>query len=284
MIYVILGQTASGKTSLALELARQYHLPIISADAYQCYRMMQIGDIPYYFYDEYDPDQDMDVYTFQQKIRPLLDDFVKRDQDVLIVGGTFLYIKALLFPYVFSDNGDSTRYAHMPLEEMRTLLRERDEKTYQAIDNRNPRRVIRALSLLDQGITRQDILSQNDQKPLYPVTFLRLDIDKDEGNRKIDDRIDRMFASGIVGEVRRLLARYPETCRSFLAIGYKEIIQGFHEGLSEKAMSDLIKVHTHQYAKKQRTFLAHQFTIDFSGDRASVKARIEEGLASHRKK
>ncbi|MFA6874740.1 MAG: isopentenyl transferase family protein, partial [Bacilli bacterium] len=82
LIYVLLGQTASGKTSLALELAREFSLPVVSADAYQCYRMMNIGTdkpsrkevegIPYYFYDEYEPDEDVSVFTFQSRMRPIL--------------------------------------------------------------------------------------------------------------------------------------------------------------------------------------------------------------------
>lgn len=286
MIYVILGQTASGKTSLSLNLARKLNLPIISADAYQCYKMMQIGtDKPtreetegllYHFYDEYEPDFDMDVSFFQKNIRPLLEAYLKEGKDVIVVGGTFLYIKALLYNYVFpeKDNTESI-YRNMPLEDLRAELLKQNPKIFEEIDNRNPRRLIRALEQIQEGKDRDRILEENDNRPLYPVTFLRIDIDKDEGNRKIDDRIEKMFQEGIVDEVRRLMEKYPLTSHSFQAIGYKEIIQGIQEGKSEAEMKELIKIHTHQYAKKQRTFLNHQFQNVYHSSKEDIGKLIE---------
>ena len=290
MIYVILGQTASGKTSLAIELSRKYSLPIISADAYQCYKMMQIGTdkptreetegLEYYFYDEYSPDVDMDVFTFQKKMRPILDNYVNEGRDVLVVGGTFLYIKALLFNYVFSEKDNTNSiYRNMSLEELQKELLNKNESIYNSIDNKNPRRLIRALEQIDEGKDRLEILKENDSKPLYPVTFLAIDIDKEEGNKKIDSRIDSMFEKGIVNEVKELINKYPSTCHSFLAIGYKEIIDGLKENQSEESMKELIKIHTHQYAKKQRTFISHQFDYIYRGSKEEIKKRIELDLA-----
>lgn len=289
MIYVILGQTASGKTSLALKLAREFSLPVISADAYQCYKMMQIGTdkptkemtegIEYYFYDEYTPDIDMDVYTFQKKMRPILEKYLNEGKDVLVVGGTFLYIKALLFNYVFSEKDNtSSIYREMDLETLQKTLKEKNEEIYSLIDNKNPRRLIRALEQIDEGKNRKAILKENDNTPLYPTTFLAIDIDKEEGNRKIDERIEKMFQEGIVDEVRRLLSLYPKTCHSFLAIGYKEIIQGLEEGKKEEEIKELIKIHTHQYAKKQRTFLNHQFENIFRGTKEEIEERIRTDI------
>lgn len=291
MIYCILGQTASGKTSVALALARKYHLPLISADAYQCYKMMQIGTdkptreetkgIDCYFYDCYEPDIDMDVYTFQKTMRPVIEEYQSKNKDILVVGGTFLYIKALLFPYEFIEsNNQDNPYQNLSLEEMQKLLKEKDKDTYDAIDIQNPRRVLRALVNLDNGKTRKDILSLNDNKPIYPVTFVRIDVDKNIGNKKIDARVDKMFQEGIVDEVKALVDKYGENHHSFLAIGYKEIIQGLKEGKSEKEIADLVKVHTHQYAKKQRTFLAHQFENVISGSKEEVYSYIEYSLLS----
>lgn len=289
MIYVILGQTASGKTSTAIEIAKKYDLPIISADAYQCYKMMQIGtdkptreevgNINYHFYDEYEPDIDMDVYTFQRTMRPILEKYRSENRDVLVVGGTFLYIKALLFNYVFSekDNTDSI-YRTMSLEELQNQLKNKNENIFNQIDNKNPRRLIRALEQIDEGYDRNQILNENDEKPLYPTTFLAIDIDKEEGNKKIDDRIDLMFKKGIVEEVKNLIEKYPLTCHSFLAIGYKEIIDGLKENKSEDEMKELIKIHTHQYAKKQRTFISHQFKDVYRGTKDEIKQIIETNI------
>lgn len=289
MVYVILGQTASGKTSLALSLARELSLPIISCDAYQCYKMMQIGTdkptreetegLDYYFYDEYPPDRDMDVFTFQSTMRPILESYLSKGKDVLVVGGTFLYVKALLFNYVFTKKEEETSlYDHLSLEELQNLLRERSEKTYNLIDNKNPRRLIRALEQLDEGTERSEILKENDERPLYPTTFLMVDIDKEEGNRKIDERIDKMFEEGIVQEVKSLASQYDRSSHSFLAIGYKEILSCLDNNESEEKMKELIKTHTHQYAKKQRTFLRHQFADVIKGDKKTIHDYIYNNI------
>lgn len=283
MIYCILGQTASGKTSLAISLAKKYHLPVISADAFQCFKMMQIGTdkptkaeiegLDFYFTDEYEPDHEMSVYLFQKECRGILDHYLQEGKDVLIVGGNFLYVKALLFNYVFDqeDSPMTSPYENLPISELQRLFKERDIKTYETIDADNPRRVIRALVQLDHGKTREEILKQNDGSPLYPVEFLQLTIDKEEGNKKIDDRIDKMFELGFVDEVKRLLSIYPKDLRPFHCIGYDEIISAMDQGLPiDEKVKDLIKVHTHQYAKKQRTFLRNQFTDIKRGSKQEI--------------
>lgn len=287
MIDILLGQTASGKTSLALSLARKYRLPIVSADAYQCYRMMSIGTdkpsrkevegIPYYFYDEYDPDEDVSVYTFQKTMRPVLEEYLARKQDVLVVGGTFLYVKALLYPYSFPDEerkGPSP-YESLSLEEQQKLLLRRSPKTAEKIDLRNPRRVLRALERLDDPNPQSVPCGKT---PLYPCRFYEIQIDKEEGNRKIDERVDRMFQEGFVEEAKRLFEAYPSFPRSFLAIGYPEIRQGLKEGWSEEKMKEKIKIHTHQYAKKQRTFLRHQFPEVLPGTKEEIRSVLEDEL------
>jgi tRNA dimethylallyltransferase len=289
LIYAILGQTASGKTSLALKIAKEFSLPVISSDAYQCYRGMSVGTdkpsaeevkgLDYFFYDEYDPDEDVSVFGFQKECRPLLDRYVKEGKDVLVVGGTFLYLKALLFNYVFEEEKEpSEEEDAIPLEKLQEELKKESPETYEAIDVKNRRRVIRALAQLREGKSRKEILAQNAGKPLYPVTFLRIDIDKDEGNRKIDERVEKMFEEGLVSEVKGLLAKYPEKLRSFLSIGYQEIIEGLEKGMSEEAMKEEVKIHTHQLAKKQRTFLRNQFPEVIHGDLKTMETFLRNSL------
>lgn len=291
MIYCILGQTASGKTSLALKLAREFHVPIISADAYQCYKIMQVGTdkpskeeiqgIEYYFYDEYEPDEEVSVYDFQQECRPIIERYLKENKDIIVVGGNFLYVKALLFNYVFQKEDEKRKspYEDMPLEEMQSLLKERSIETYHSIDHQNPRRVIRALIQLDEGTNHKDIKNQNDGKPIYPVKFFRLDVDKEEGNKKIDKRIDLMVKQGLIEEVSSLYQKYPENSRPFTTIGYIEIIQALKANQQvDKSVIDLIKIHTHQYAKKQRTFLRHQFEDIQSGSKDEIYKILKNEL------
>ena len=288
MIYVILGQTASGKTSTALKLAKEFNLPIISADAYQCYKMMQIGtdkptkeevgNISYHFYDEYNPDEEVSVFLFQQECRKIIENYIRLNKDIIVVGGTFLYTKALLFNYVFTKEDIPSKYENMSLEKMQELLKEKSIETYSSIDINNPRRVKRALDQIDNGLDRSNILSQNSDVPLYPTKFYRIDIDKDEGNRKIDQRVDKMFNQGFLEEFKSLLNRYDPNLKSFLAIGYKETISGLKEGKSIDEIKDIIKVHTHQYAKKQRTFMRNQFKDITSGCKDDIYQAIKNDI------
>ncbi len=291
MIYCLLGQTASGKTSLALKLAKEFSLPVISADAYQCYKIMQIGtdkpsreeigSIPYYFYDEYEPDEDVSVYDFQQKCRPILEKYIQEGKDILVVGGNFLYVKALLFNYVFQkeDQKRKSSYEDMSLSEMQKILKEKSLETYKSIDIQNPRRVLRALVQLDEGTSKREIKEQNSGMPLYPCEFYCLNIDKEEGNRKIDQRIDSMVKNGLVEEVTTLYQKYNENSRPFTTIGYIEIIQAIKEKREvDSSVIDLIKIHTHQYAKKQRTFLKHQFPSITSGSKDEIEEILRQKM------
>lgn len=242
----------------------------------------EVGDIPFYFYDEYDPDHPITVYDFQQELRPILEHYQNEGKDILVVGGTFLYIKALLFNYVFEKEEPVTSvYDDMPLEDLQAKLLSLNPKVYDQIDNKNPRRVVRAIRQLEEGKTRDDILMENDGKPLYPVTFVRIDIDKEEGNRKIDVRVDKMFEEGFEQEVRTLLKKYPSDLRPFSSIGYKEVIDAINnnEPIDDK-VKDLIKVHTHQYAKKQRTFLKNQFENVHIGSKQEIYSFLKQKIQS----
>lgn len=291
MIYCILGQTASGKTSLSIKLAREFNLPVISADAFQCFKMMQIGtdkptkdeikDLDFYFTDEYDPDHEMSVYLFQQECRPIIEKYIKKDKDIIVVGGNFLYVKALLFNYEFQneDKEVAHRYDDYSKEQLQYELKNRNIEIYNSIDNNNPRRLIRALVQLDTGQDRNEIHKQNQNVPIYDSKFFCLNISKEEGNNKIDARIDKMFNEGFVDEVKRLLNIYPSTLRPFHCIGYDEIITALENNQEiDENVKDLIKLHTHQYAKKQRTFLKSQFPNLIRGSKEEVYNIIKKEI------
>lgn len=292
---MILGQTASGKTSLALSLSRRYSLPVISADAFQCFKRRQIGTdkpkreetegLPYYFYDEYDPDEERSVFTFQKECRKIIERYRKEGKDILVVGGNFLYVKALLFNYVFPEEEQKVNpYESLSLLERQELLRKRSRKVYEEIDHENPRRVIRALLQLDEGIDRDKVRQENDRTPIYPCTFLRIDIDKEKGNALIDKRVDKRREEGFVDEVKRLLSLYPSSLRPFSSIGYKEIITALEQGKEiDSSVFDLIKLHTRQYAKKQRTALRHQFPSILSGPKEEIGNLISANIERKKK-
>lgn len=246
----------------------------------------EVGDVPYYFYDEYEPDEDISVYDFQQKCRPIIQSYLDKGKDIIVVGGNFLYVKALLFNYVFQkeDEKKTSIYESMSLEEMQKILKEKSIETFNAIDNKNPRRVIRALIQLDEGTSKKEIQNQNDGKPIYPVEFYGLTISKEEGNQKIDDRISLMVKKGLIEEVTKLYEKYQDHSRIFSTIGYVEIIDAIKQGkkIDDKVI-ELIKIHTHQYAKKQRTFLKNQFSNITYGSKDEIYQLLKDKI-SHKTK
>ncbi len=259
--------------------------------------MMQVGTdkpsreevegLDYSFYDEFTPNQDISVLDFQKEGRAKIEECEKKGKDLLVVGGTFLYVKALLFPYYFPKEEKvphKSKYDSYSLEEMQEELKKRSPETYSLIDTKNPRRVIRALEQLDDGTKREEILSQNNGKPLYPCKFYGIQIDKDEGNKKIDDRIDKMVKDGLFEEAKKLYLAYPISSRPFSTIGYQEIFACYKEGKEpDETTIALIKTHTHQYAKKQRTFLRHQFADLLTlGSKEEIRSLLEKELSEKR--
>ena len=285
MIYVILGQSASGKTSLAISLAKRLSIPIISADAYQCYKKMNIATdkpdkeevegIDYQFYDCYDPSFYLSVFEFQKEGRKLLDKYLNEGKDVIVTGGTSFYIKALLYNYIFKDNVIEDDYESRDLLTLQEMLKNRSLEVFSSIDSNNPRRVINALRQLDNSEDRFSILKENDQKPIYPCRFFCIDIKKEEGNSLIDQRVEKMFEKGIVQEVRLLKEQYDFSLPAFKAIGYPEIDSYLKNEITLEEAKQLIKVHTHQLAKKQRTFIRHQFADVIFEKKEKITSLIE---------
>ncbi len=269
MIYVILGQTASGKTDLAIKIARELNMPLIGADAFQVYKELNIGSakpskeelngIDYHLIDDVSVKDPINVKTYQEKVRALFDHYLSSNQDVILSGGTFLYVKAALFPYEFTseEEKEDDGLESLSDEELLSKLKSLDSDTYDVIDHKNIRRVIRAIRIAQSGTKKSEIIRSS--KPIYPCKFFSIEIDKDNGNEKIDKRVDEMFSLGLIDEVKDLLSEYDSDITPFQAIGYKEIIAGLKDNQSVDQMKEQVKIDTRQYAKRQRTFLRHQF-------------------------
>ena len=136
MIYVILGTTASGKTDLAIRLAKEFSMPLISCDAYQVYKEFELGTacprdeelegIDHHFFKDYSIDDPIDVKKYQKEVRKLLDEYLEKGQDVILSGGTFLYVRAALFSYEFPDEEENNTYDSYSDEELYEMLKNKD--------------------------------------------------------------------------------------------------------------------------------------------------------------
>lgn len=273
-VVVIVGPTAVGKTKTGIELAKAFDGEIVSGDSVQVYRGMDIGSakvtkeeaegIPHHLIDICDPDDAMSVAMFQQLARAAIDDIYARGKLPIIVGGTGLYIRSILYDYEFVERpvdealrADLERLAEVEgREALHQRLVELDPERAATIHPNNVRRVVRALEVAMQGDTQTTDSAPSEH---YDYRLFVLHADREMLYARINQRVDAMMEAGLVEEVERLLAQGYRDTQSMRAIGYKEMIPYVEGEISKDRATDLLKQHTRQFAKRQLTWFRHQF-------------------------
>ena len=272
-ILCIAGPTASGKTALAVELAKDLNGEVVSCDSMQVYRRMDIGTakpsreemqgIPHHMIDVAEPDEDFSVSRYCAMAAPIVDDIVARGKTAIIAGGTGLYMDSLIrgndfapFPSTGVRERLEAEADEVGLPAMLARLREIDPDTADRVSDR--KRILRALEVyLETGET----ITEHNRKtrlipPKYTPLWLGLDFaDRGELYRRIDKRVDIMLEMGLMEEIRSLLdSGIPEKCTAMQAIGYKEFVNALEgrEPLSQ-AVEEVKKASRH-YAKRQLTW------------------------------
>ena len=272
-ILCIAGPTASGKTALAVKLAKDLNGEVVSCDSMQVYRRMDIGTakpspeemqgIPHHMIDVAEPDEDFSVSRYCAMAAPIVDDIVARGKTAIIAGGTGLYMDSLIrgndfapFPSTGVREQLEAEAGEVGLPAMLARLREIDPDTADRVSDR--KRILRALEVyLETGET----ITEHNRKtrlipPKYTPLWLGLDFaDRGELYRRIDKRVDIMLEMGLMEEIRSLLdSGIPEKCTAMQAIGYKEFVNALEgrEPLSQAA--EEVKKASRHYAKRQLTW------------------------------
>ncbi|MCD8209345.1 MAG: tRNA (adenosine(37)-N6)-dimethylallyltransferase MiaA [Coprobacillus sp.] len=272
MIYVIVGPTGSGKSEIAHTLSERKNAPIINADAFQIYKDMDIGtakiskDNPYYsrYYllDIITPSETFSVRDYQLAFRSVLEELLKTHKDIIVVGGTGLYIKAALYDFTFPKEGEPESYDQLSNQEIYDILKEKDPESLKTIHVNNRKRLVRALNILNHGeVTKsENIKSQSHSfyRSDIEVKFLFINPERKVLYEHIDERVEQMFDNGLVREVEGLLKTYTLSSTSSQAIGYKEVISYLNKTLNLEETKELIKQRTRNYAKRQVTYFRHQ--------------------------
>ena len=267
MIYAILGPTCSGKSDFAEKLSLKYNAPIINFDAFQVYKELNKGTAKpskkeldsgrYFLYDFVSIKEDYNVSRYQEEARLLLEKF--KDKDVVMVGGTGLYLKAALFDYKFlkEEKMDEGFLQDVSNEELyrKLLLIDKDDALKIGVNNR--KRLLRALYIYKIHNKSKSELNDNGKNTLLykDVKFYGIDIDRVLLYQRIDQRVDKMFEDGLEEEARSLFNSYDHSLRALQAIGYKEFLLSS----DSEEIKKMIKNNTHHYAKRQMTFFKHQF-------------------------
>ena len=294
MIYVIVGPTGSGKTSIACHIAQKYNIPIINADAFQIYQEMNIGTAKinkndplyqkHFLIDIINPSETYSVKQYQDDFLKVYSDLSKANNDILVCGGTGLYLRAALYDYSFPEQEeiDASKYESLSNEELYEMLLKLDRESAIKIHPNNRKRVIRALIIAENNsVTKSENEALQEHKMRFEesdVKILFLNPDRDYLYRVINSRVDKMFDNGLVEEVKELLNKYHFSTTAYQAIGYKEVIDYLNNLTTLEECKELIKKRTRNYAKRQVTFFKHQFnTIEFK-DRDSLIEFLENSI------
>ena len=277
-VLCIVGPTAVGKTKMSIELAKQLNGEIISGDSMQIYRGMDIGTakatmderqgIPHHLIDEKNPDEPYSVAAFQQTVRAKMEEIKSRGKLPIIVGGTGLYIKSVLYDYEFAGESESkeideAKYGHLSNEELHAKLAAVDEAGAKDIHPNNRKRVIRALEIYEtSGVKKSEMIEKQEHKMIYDACLIGLTEDRTVLYDRINKRVDVMYETGLVEEVKALFDEgIPAESQSIRAIGYKELYDYFKGFISLEESKELIKRNSRRYAKRQYTWFNNQMDV-----------------------
>ena len=283
-IICVAGPTASGKTALAVELAKEYNGEVISCDSMQIYKRMDIGTakptgeemqgIPHHMLSVCEPDEDFSVSRYCEMATPILDDILARGKTAIIAGGTGLYMDALIRGNAFApcpSTGCRERLEATADEKgmdfMLEWLRSIDPEAAAKLHLADRKRIIRALEVYQE--TGETITAHNRKTqaipPRYQAVWLGLDFaDRAELYRRIDLRVGLMLQAGLVDEIRRLLdSGIGAKCTAMQAIGYKEFVAALSGSCTIEEAADQVRQSSRHYAKRQLTWFRRNPAVNW---------------------
>ncbi|MGD0745843.1 MAG: tRNA (adenosine(37)-N6)-dimethylallyltransferase MiaA [Verrucomicrobiota bacterium] len=270
---LLAGPTAVGKSQIALQLAGHLDGEIISTDSMQVYRGLDIGTakpspaervrVPHHLIDIRDLTESFDAAQFARLAHRAVAEIQSRGRVPILCGGTGLYFKAFLEGLGEAPSADARLRAELeavPLEKLLAELRERDPVTFEKIDKKNPRRVIRAVEVIRltgkpfSRVHGQQSTVHSPKPECFCLTRATGDL-----RQRIDARVDAMFARGLVDETRELLKRgLADNKTAMQAIGYRQVVEHLRGGRSLAETIELVKIRTRQFAKRQLTWFRCQ--------------------------
>ena len=281
-IICIAGPTASGKTALAVELAKATGGEVVSCDSMQIYKYMDIGTakptaeemqgIPHHMLNVAEPWEDFSVSRYCAMASPIVDDILSRGKTAIIAGGTGLYMDSLIRGNSFAPFPATGRREELEalarekgIEAVLEQLRKVDPDSAQRLHPSDQKRIIRAMEVFLE--TGETITEHNRKTQLIPPKYNALWFGLDDSNRqtlydRIDNRVDKMLEAGLLEEIRGLLARgVPEKCTAMQAIGYKEFLGALAGFCTPEEAADQVRQSSRRYAKRQLTWFRRNSAV-----------------------
>lgn len=278
-VYIIVGPTAVGKTSLAIQLAKHLQTEIISADARQCYRELEIGvarpsqeelnQVPHHFIANHSIHEIVNASVFEKEALVITEKLFQQKDNIVMVGGTGLYIKAFceglddipsIDPSVRSSIIES--YESNGLIWLQNELAHKDPLYWKQAEQENPHRLIRALEVYE-GLGKSILTYQSHQKKQRPFTVktIGLEMDRSLLYERINIRVEQMVAHGLEKEVQSLLPQF--SLNALQTVGYREWLPYFDQEQSLERVIAAIQQNTRQYAKRQITWFKKDPTVQW---------------------
>ena len=305
-VVCVVGPTASGKSALAEEVAARLESSVVSVDAMQVYRGMDVGTaktppaerrVPLLTVDVVDPTEDYSVRLFQRDARSVVDGLLAAGRVPVLCGGTGLYLNAVIddmeFPAGEKGCASRERYERLAAERgapaLHALLAERDPKSAALIHPNNVRRVVRALEMLDEGVSyARHHEGLHERAARYDARLWGLTMSRERLYRRIDERVDAMVDQGLLEEVRELASRgLTAELSAGQAIGYKELLAALAGETSLEEAVELVKRRTRRYAKRQLSWFRHDDRVrwidldDTSLDQVATRIVEDAGREAH---
>ncbi|MFK5882748.1 MAG: tRNA (adenosine(37)-N6)-dimethylallyltransferase MiaA [Candidatus Izemoplasma sp.] len=273
MIIAIVGPTGIGKTKLSISLAKHYRTELISGDSVQVYKQLNIGSgkvtkeemdgVKHHLIDILDVGEEFSVALFQKIVREKIKEFETNNNLPIIVGGTGLYIKSVLYDYNFTDSRRDKslegKYLNVSNEDLHKILLAKDVNQALRVHPNNRKRVIQALSRADNNKMSDNV---NKDVKVYDFVIIGLTLERSVLYELINARVDKMINQGLIEEVKGL---YDQGINGYSvsAIGYKELYDYFDGNCTKEEAIDKIKQHSRNLAKRQLTFFNNQFDVEW---------------------
>ena len=273
-VIVICGPTASGKTSLSVELAKKCNGEIISADSMQIYKEMNIGTakvtleemqgIKHYMIDIVSPTERYSVAEFKVQAEKAIEEILKKGKTPIIAGGTGLYVNSLIYNIQYNDikiDEEYRKYLEERVEKegLQSLYEEAKKIDFEAmksISKNDQKRILRVLEMYHQtGKTKTELEKESRKEEVkYDYKVYAISWEREELYKRINKRVDIMIEQGLIEEVENLLKKYNKFPTAMQGLGYKEVVEYLDKKITKEEMIEKIKMETRRYAKRQITW------------------------------
>ena len=286
-VIVICGPTASGKTALSIELAKQINGEIVSADSMQIYKDMDIGTakptqeekqgIKHYLIDFVSPDERYSVADYKQDAKKAIREILKKGKVPIIVGGTGLYVDSLIYEIEYPNIEFDEKYREKlekeveenGLEELYEKAKEIDNEAIQKISKNDKKRILRILEIYHAtGKNKTEQEKESRKKEVeFDYKVFALKWDREMLYERINKRVDIMLEQGLIEEVKSIYEKYNKFPTAMQGLGYKEVVEYLENKTTKEEMIEKIKQETRRYAKRQMTwFRKNKQTIWLNGE------------------